>query len=45
MRSYNRFEKEICTEKRKNLSLIQRRKERSVRAHSEVDEEGIYSAI
>ena len=45
MRSCDRVEERVCTKRRKNLSLVQRRERESKRVCSRVDEEGIYLAV
>ena len=45
VRSYNRFEGEICTEKRKSSSLVQKRKRGGKGVYSGTNEERIYSTI
>ena len=42
---YNRFEGGICTKKRENLSLVQRRERESKRVYLEIGEKVIYSTI
>jgi len=41
----NWFKKEVCINKRKNLSLIQRRERRSEEVYSRADEEVIYLTV
>ena len=41
MRSCNQVEEEICAEKRKNLSLVQERKRRSIRVYIRIAEKRI----
>ena len=42
---YNRFEEEICTKKREDLSLVQRRKRESTEVYTETNEKEVYLAI
>ena len=45
MGSYDRLKEEICTKKRENISLIQRRKKRSKEIYSGADEEEVHLTI
>ena len=42
---YNRVEKEICAQKKKNLSLIQKKVRESEKIHSGADEKRIHLPI
>jgi len=43
--SCNQVEEEICAEKRKNLSLVQERKRRSIRVYIRIAEKRIYLTL
>ena len=43
--SYNRFEEEVCAQKRENISFVQRRKRRSEEVYLGVDEKGIHLTV
>ena len=45
MRPYNRFEGEICTKKRENISLIQRRERESKKVYLRANKKGVYLTI
>ena len=41
----NRYKGEVCTKKRKDVSVVEGRKRRSARVHTRVTEERIYPAL
>ena len=45
MRPYNRFEGDICTKKRENISLIQRRERESKKVYLRANKKGVYLTI
>ena len=42
MKPYYRYEGRVCIKKEEGISVVERRKRRSIRVHREVVEEGIH---
>jgi len=45
LRLCNRYKEEVCTEKRKDISIVERREERGARVHTGATEERIHLTL